>query len=997
MVSNTHYIELYINGGLMELKSQESLHLRINNVLFNPTKTSTKQAEYSYSFEIPSTPSNDRILNYANNLSKTNKFHTRYSAQVYSDGTIIFDGSLTIQKYDAKDKMYTCNLVNIKINTLDDIFGDDVLTDAKWLIDFNGVDTMNAINNDFNSKYYFPLISYGAFYKNWVSKDEVDAEYTSKYLIDNYNQWWISDFYPSLNVLEEIKKCFEWKGYTVGGTALSDPILNNIYASTNLADEQHPTYNLGNPKFGKLDITVDWTNTTDLGGQEDENMIIQDLKFPYMKVEGLDDSDEQVQKTKFNYDKINVWSVMNLDNMNITLNEPSAFMTINNIGTSSNVGNFIRIPKSGWYKIEMSGYTESIIKPGTSGTPLDCTIFAFDEWQKTVAAGGTATPGKLKLSKRARRYANITEFAPIDFYLVKNYHPDDNPIELIKGAKNKRYKNGAQVDEWNSNYQAGQHNVSVKVPNAVTWESCFPHEALYNADNPSSNGKFTNVGATSDNVQGYIKNSGSTSVMAYDPAVSEAFICGYSTFLDNTIAIAKNGKSWNKASSGTNKVFANIDGYRYVTKQYDASGNVISYNSTPTNFNRNEYLYAPTCNMSVSGTSATCYINCCVWLEEGDSLEMLAIARSYDYGYHYYYFNGEYHYLEDLEGGKDFAREKLYNFWGKTRLKIEAISSINMNEMKALNFNYNTPTMYDDKLNLFEFTNKEKKISDWIKNIQDAFNLSIEVQGNTVEINSQKGIKKTITNAIDIDDRVSSYDAESEYISYPRTMAIKYKIDTDEWGFRESVPQEHKDDIDWKKWGESGFTIIQLNDDSYEKSSQNKSLQFSYTWYDNFSYRGNFDLNIPVIEKNEYMIDGFNYEDAMAHRGYKLAQRFWFRNQNVLSVGVPISNDVYYASEFSPHYSGKTMYICTPINQQNGINLSYRDNEVSLVTEYFNIYPMLSSNYVNIEAFLNPIEYIQIKDGALVHFDSDLYYTSEISGYDPSGANPTKLKLIKKT
>ena len=58
---------------------------------------------------------------------------------------------------------------------------------------------------------------------------------------------------------------------------------------------------------------------------------------------------------------------------------------------------------------------------------------------------------------------------------------------------------------------------------------------------------------------------------------------------------------------------------------------------------------------------------------------------------------------------------------------------------------------------------------------------------------------------------------------------------------------------------------------------------------------------------------------------------------------------------------------------------------------------MLASNYVNVEVFLNPIEYIQIKGGALVNFDSDLYYTSEISGYDPSGANPTKLKLIKKT
>ena len=116
MISNVHYIELYINGGLMELESQESLHLRMNNTLFNPTQTTTKQAEYSYSFEIPSTPNNDKILDYANNLSKINKFHTRYSAQVYSDGNLIFDGSLTIQKYDAKNKMYSCNLVNIKRN-----------------------------------------------------------------------------------------------------------------------------------------------------------------------------------------------------------------------------------------------------------------------------------------------------------------------------------------------------------------------------------------------------------------------------------------------------------------------------------------------------------------------------------------------------------------------------------------------------------------------------------------------------------------------------------------------------------------------------------------------------------------------------------------------------------------------------------------------------------------------------------------------------------------
>jgi hypothetical protein len=49
-----------------------------------------------------------------------------------------------------------------------------------------------------------------------------------------------------------------------------------------------------------------------------------------------------------------------------------------------------------------------------------------------------------------------------------------------------------------------------------------------------------------------------------------------------------------------------------------------------------------------------------------------------------------------------------------------------------------------------------------------------------------------------------------------------------------------------------------------------------------------------------------------------------------------------------------------------------------------------------VEAYLTPEEYESIKGGALIKFDSDIYYVSEISGYDCSGHNPTTLKLIKK-
>lgn len=119
MLYREHLIELYINGEKVELEDQKSLNLRLNNVLLDPTKVSNTQADYSFSFDIPSTPRNDRIFDYANNLAKENKFHTRWNADVYADGMTIFKGSLTINSF--KDKKYNCNLVNVKTYSLEDI------------------------------------------------------------------------------------------------------------------------------------------------------------------------------------------------------------------------------------------------------------------------------------------------------------------------------------------------------------------------------------------------------------------------------------------------------------------------------------------------------------------------------------------------------------------------------------------------------------------------------------------------------------------------------------------------------------------------------------------------------------------------------------------------------------------------------------------------------------------------------------------------------------
>ena len=375
MISDVHYIELWINKQHIELESQESLNLRINNVLFDPTKTSTTQAEYSYSFDIPSTPNNDRILGYANNLSKMNKFHARYPAEVYADGTLIFDGSLTIQKYSAKNKSYSCNLVSIKINTLEEIFGEAVMTEigsginieetdkGHWYVPFDGAPTINSVNYNTQSKYFFPLVSYGVFKKEFVTKDEVAATYTPKHDLDRYNKWWVDSFCPSLNVLETMKKAFEWKGYTVGGSAFSDPLINWIYASTNLAQEQTPMYNLGNPKFGKVSMGITWTNAPESGGEgfgsgrnfrTQDGGVPQDLEFPYESVSnyypiGFQGAHSTALTNKYNFSTVDIWNVMdsvnNPNGVSISMSADTYLYDPNEM--------VVVIPADGWYKINL--------------------------------------------------------------------------------------------------------------------------------------------------------------------------------------------------------------------------------------------------------------------------------------------------------------------------------------------------------------------------------------------------------------------------------------------------------------------------------------------------------------------------------------------------------------------------------------------------------------------------------------------------------------------
>ena len=955
MISNQHYIELYVQGELVEFESQDSLNLRINNVLFNPTKTSTKQAEYSYSFDIPSTPSNDKIFGYANTFSKINKFHTRYTAELYADGNKLFEGSLTIKKYSAKDKLYECNLVNIKVNSLEEIFGEQTLNECSWVVPFEGATTINQVNDDMTTKYFFPTVCYGAFVKNYYKKDSVGASYTPKHDLDKYNKWYWNDFYPSLNVLETMKKLFEWKGYTVNGTAFSDPQLNNIYASCNLADGQIPEFNLGFGKFGHCEFKTTFNTST-------SNGYTQDLSYPYAYIRPAINASNRDAEAQYNFSTIRYWSLLNRNQANVEslsetyMYDPSRMM--------------IAITQSAWYHIKLT----------VNANLNSSNAFQAYQWTTTYYEGDGFERRVVDIDP------SLGNLTPFEIQLVRNV---DNNIELIKGKWNITYDTGVPR-QYDYTYRGGSYTGSTVV-NKKEWITSFPHEDKMGSTVPTktdslvvtssegggggrrSSGSGTRTGTTTfnwnggsvNNYVGYIYDDGQ--VMPYDPAINRNFICGFSSLGNGTISVMRDGTSWTPLCTEENSILANVKGLTLLAKDGTTSATSYSYN----------FYKDGVKSISKNDTHLEGQVECCIWLEAGDFLELVGIQRDYEMvrGHTYYSVNGE------------------------ATLSITAVSTRTESELRADSyFGALTPSELPQGLNLFNFTNNETKISEWIDSIVKAFNLEIVTVGNQVSINTNQGIKKTIMNTVDVDDRVSNDEAEAELISYPREMSVKYKTNKDEYGFELTVPSSHINDADWASWGDSGYTVIQLSDDTYETKTQNTQTQFSYTYYDNFLWKEvsvdsagtrsetgeQRQIRFPTIELSEYMAEGFNYEEAMVHDGYSLSQRFWFRQLK--------SNEYINLNDTT----SSTVYLCYPTNVYNDFNLSYKDTEKSIVTEYFNISPMLASNYVTIEVNITPQEYNDIKRGALVHFDSDLYYTSEISGFDPSGKNPTKLKLIKK-
>ena len=973
MLNNQHSVSIIVNGEQVDIYSQEKLNLRLQNVVFDPISISTRTGEYSFSFELPATTKNNRIFNYANNSAKLNKFNTKYECEVIADGITIFNGVLRLT--DTQTNNYKCNLVNIKIYNVNDIFGDMVMSDLDWQVDFNGTATINNVNQWYDSGYYFPLVCYGAFQKDPKAtyNGEIN-EYTDLLTIDYYNKWYWESFHPSLNLLEVVKRLFRQRGYNVSGDIFNDKAAKNIYMSEYIDSSQDPTYNLNKAEIGNLEVAGSFNNIGNFngittfgsgrGGREGTFSRIvtstyQDLTFPR----------EQVSGEEYNWDRIAIYDVFATANgtsyHNFTTPPTNSYIYRQN--SQSNSSGFIYVPATGLYTIELTVTNLSISDSSDQMTYME----------KYFDAG--------EVKKRRKSIPKDFTGMPVEIHLVRN----SNETELIGDIDEEKglmyphemdytkYKQ-IQINTGTSGTSGGTNSSGSGSGTFGGSNIAGSRRAPARGGGRATTSQYGSFGGergrNSFTIPDIVYYTRKYQTIAYDPFANPNFICGFTT-MNESPAVIKNGVSWNASVSDYNQSHFRCNGY--VSR--DSEGNEVQ-----SDYNKNTLSCPNSDYFSSSGTLIrNGKITCVVELKKNDILYLQMVTRIYD----------------DVEmpsprGGTIGYSQATYQAKFNYDLKLTPYTDktdqyTNVQNMPYLPSEEVKNNGWGQRLKLGNFLNSKESAADFINNFIKSFNLEYKQDGTNIILNKAKKIIIPL-NYVDLDDRVNTDNITFQRIDYPNTMQVKWSIDEEEAGAYRSIPTvQQQGATNWKDYIDRGSDKIEM-DTTNENTDTSVESKFSYTWYQDFTYidfdRQTFEENghivnmrLPLIAKDENFI--IQNDEAMKKDGLSLKQRLWFRDQET--------------QETFMLWNGEEVVITIPTDTYWDYILNYKQQIGSMVDKYFNIIPMVDSNFALVDVYLTPFEYNMIKNGAMVRIDNDLYIVSEIQGYDCTGNNLTNLKLIK--
>lgn len=965
-------IELYINKTLCDIQSPEKLGIRLNRVLINPSELSTKDAQYSYSITIPSTPINDAVFGYANVEEVKNKFNHIHTAQLYVDNVRIFDGRFKLSEIDA-DGNYKGNLVVPAKKTIKEIFDETKMTEVpgEWELDLKDpqneghplgmVEMMNKYNTDKGTpRCIFPLVLYGLLPKVPKFPKDEKEEYSGKTVWDKSVRLGIEDFPPSINCLQAIKAIFNHhkneKGdpYEIGGSAFNDERLTNLYMSYKNPTDYQQEWNWGH--LGKFRIKGSWTNIKN----DNKEILRSHLETQFHQTQG-----------DYEHVAVNLLSAKNSVIEIVEDNGTNAFQWEGkNEANDSVVSNtHIVIPSSGLYKVTFSG---------------------------TMKVGKSVDDKKFKNQQNSD--LNL-RFAYANSPKARNeFDSGRYELKLIRDRGNGDFKMDSAVID--SGFFKNNQNQVMNKTSGVDEINQFPlFETLpkYFPQAESDAILFVDPRQNANIISGFRWGKGDFEE-SWNPVDKNELAC--------SILSAKSGFSWDKTLDTLTYSAVKSPGYwRYgvLQKENDETEEVVTEEDEDA---VKEIGYEISNKFKVDLNSPDNYIrkqdnlngdalvHSIIWLEKGERLTVVDVTDMgvwrKDYGK-----KGKGAYIKhEVTFDLEIEPYKVNSEWLTINFEGTGTAQMDWNEASDFKKNY---------INLFKFLPSDQKIDDWLNNFCKAFNLELtQPEVGKFELN----VKKTrsaaaVPSLIDLDLKASIARRTNEPLGLPSEFQLGFKINQEEEGYVKSP--EFNNGV-FEDGGGSFFT------GNIDGKVVPQTSNFSYNWFKDITHvvdgwvedEGGLwlpgtikqTLKIPVISHKEvweHPSERGDYTEMEKKLYTTYPQRFWYRQYKIVARSTYNVDVVWKNKE-----KLEIPILINGLEGQNGLKLNYYNEPNSILDIYFSIIATDDSNFTYIECYLTPDEYEQLDGGKLVKLNSDLYYIASVEGYDPIGWNKTKLKLIRK-
>jgi len=426
----------------------------------------------------------------------------------------------------------------------------------------------------------------------------------------------------------------------------------------------------------------------------------------------------------------------------------------------------------------------------------------------------------------------------------------------------------------------------------------------------------------------------------------------------------KNGYSWDPKFEQTKKIIAATD-WRNHYWSYDSEETA---NPNDTDAPDLVWELKDKYRVAVTGADGT-YINVplayagngqastVIWLDKGESLTVVLVTEAGDRrrSNHHTKFNWGSVIIDDVNFELEINPFKITPDWVK----------VNDYNVSTGPMSWDSPSDFEKGgIDLIKFLPSEIKTNDFLENLCKAFNLQLTSKGgNLFSLDAYKKMVSPLY--VNLDGITSVRERINTPLGLPSLYKIGFTSDTEEEGYFLT--------------GENGGGEISTGSGE-DKTVEQKSF-FSYNWFKDITgYFG--PVSVPVISKHEVWEPSEEYGAAMTKRYTDSALRFWYAN-GVFPDFFPFGRAYVRLAKVKGLLEGRNI-------------LNYKDEKLTITANYFTLLADGSSHYTEAEGYLTPEQYERLNGSLSVMFNGDLYYVAELSGYDPTGRNKTKIKLIRR-